>query len=212
MSRRITRRQRDDCGGDWITPGDGAIPIVPTPSAYTPPPTSAVHWPPASAPLLVASTHLFHLPHIKTWARGGPFGRFNAAATMTTSFVFKREPEEVFFAISTCLPPQPPSCPNASWTWFFQLFQCICTDHQWPPPSCPNASWRWSFLLFQRICHYYHPPHVQTRARGGFFGFLQRVCPLHYLPRIQTRAVGGVFGCFEATATNSGEYNPMMGI
>jgi len=69
---------------------------------------------------------------------------YTQTATITSSLASKREPEVVFFDISTCLSPP-------------------------PPPSHPNASRRWSNLPFRRASHHHHLPHVQTRAGGGQF-------------------------------------------
>ena len=58
---------------------------------------------------------------------------FNKSVT-TTSLASKRELEVVLFGISTRLPPlPPPSCPNASRSWIFQLFRyhCHCHCHPW---------------------------------------------------------------------------------
>ena len=61
-----------------------------------------------------------HLPHIQTRAGGGVFDAFAMSPTTTTSLASKREPEVVFFDLSTRLPPPPPpSRPNASRRWFF---------------------------------------------------------------------------------------------
>ena len=173
-SRRMARGQRDDDGRDWITPGGGAILVVPTPSAYNLPPTSDVHWPSASAPLPPSPSRLFHLPWVQMQAGGGSLRRFNAVATSSTSLASKHEPEVDFSAGSTLLPP--PSHPNVSRRWFFFAISSMRLQPP-PPPSRPNVSERW------------------------FFQLLQRICTDHHLPRVQTRAGGDLFRCFNASAT-----------
>ena len=88
--------------------------------------------------------HHHHLPCIQTRDRGGPFNGFNWTATTTTSLVSKHKTEVVLSAVSTRLPPL-------------------------PPPSHPNASWRWFFHLFQQTCNHHHLPCIQTQDRGGSF-------------------------------------------
>jgi hypothetical protein len=54
------------------------------------------------------------------------FSCFNVSATTTTSLASKRELEVVFLGVPMHPPPPPPpSHPNASWRWFFRLFQRI---------------------------------------------------------------------------------------
>jgi len=62
----------------------------------------------------------------------------------TTSLASKCEPEVGTVVVSMRLPPP-------------------------PPPSHPNASWRWFFSLFQPDSHHHYLPRVQARARGSFF-------------------------------------------
>ena len=67
---------------------------------------------------------------------------YTQTATSTTSLASKREPEVVFFVLSTCHPP---------------------------PPSHPNMSQRWFFSTFRHVSRHHHLPRVLTRAGGGFF-------------------------------------------
>ena len=68
------------------------------------------------------SMHYYHLPCFQMQAGGGWFRYFNVHPTTTTSLASKREPEVVHFTVSMCLPPPPPSHPNASQRWFISLF------------------------------------------------------------------------------------------
>jgi len=65
-----------------------------------------------------------YLPRIQTRARGSVFRRFDTSSTTITSLAFKREPEVVFFSVSTHLQPPPlPSHPSARRRWFFSAFR-----------------------------------------------------------------------------------------
>ena len=108
--------------------------------------------------------------------------RYAQPATATTSLVSKREPEVVFFILSTHLPPPPPpSHPNASRGWFCSAFRHVSHHHHLPrvqtraggssfrrfdrlppppPPSRLNASRRWYFSSFRRVRHHHLLPRI----------------------------------------------------
>ena len=113
--------------------------------------------------------HHHHLPRVQTRAGGGPFRRFDATPTTTTSLTSKCEPEVVDFSVSTRIPPPPPpSHPNASRRWSISVFRrephhyhlaskresevvpfgVLMRTPPPPPPSLPNASRRWSISAF----------------------------------------------------------------
>jgi hypothetical protein len=94
------------------------------------------------------ASHHHYLPRVQTRARGGLFHSFDMPPITPTSLASKREPEVVFFGVSTRLPP--------------------------PPPSRLNASWRWCFSVLQRGSHHHHLPRIQTRAGGGPFRRFRR--------------------------------------
>ena len=147
---------------------------------------------------------------------GGFFRRFDATPTTTTSLASKREPEVVFFVLSTRLPPLPPPLrPNASWRWFLRLCRPPATT---PPPSRSNASWRWFFSLFRPSATTTTSLASKRELEVVIFDLSMRLpppppsCPNasrrwlisgfrhdthHHLPRIQTRAGGGPFWRFQ---------------
>ena len=97
--------QRDDEQKDnWITLGDGAIPIVPTPSAYNPTFNLRRSLTICECPSPSGLHRLFHLPRVQMQPRGGSLRRFNAVATSFTSLASNHKPEVDFFAGSTPLP------------------------------------------------------------------------------------------------------------